>query len=35
MYWIAPDRNKAELLIAKLSAIIQNMLQDEGSETNE
>ena len=35
MYWIAPDRNKAEPLIAKLSAIIQNMLQDERNETNE
>jgi hypothetical protein len=35
MYWIAPDRNKAEPLIAKLSAIIQNMLQDERNETDE
>jgi len=35
MYWIAPDRNKAEPIIAKLSAIIQNMLHDEGNETNE
>jgi hypothetical protein len=35
MYWIAPDRNKAEPLIAKLSAIIQNMLQDEKDESNE
>ena len=35
MYWIAPDRNKAEPIIAKLSAIIQNMLQDERDEANE
>ena len=35
MYWIAPDRNKAEPIIAKLSAIIQNMLQDERDEEDE
>ena len=35
MYWIAPDRNKAELIIAQLSVIIQNMLHDEENESNE
>ena len=35
MYWIAPDHNKAEPIIAQLSAIIQNMLHDEGSGSNE
>ena len=27
MYWIAPDRKKAEAIIAQLSAIIQTMIQ--------
>ena len=35
MYWIAPDRNKAEPIIAQLSAIIQNMLNNERDESNE
>ena len=30
MYWIAPDRKKAEPIIVQISAVIQNMLQDEG-----
>ena len=28
MYWIAPDKNKAEAVIMKLSVIIQNLLND-------
>ena len=28
MYWIAPDKNKAEAIIMKLSVIIQNLLTD-------
>lgn len=28
MYWMAPDRSKAEPIIAKLSAIIQSLLAD-------
>jgi hypothetical protein len=35
MYWIAPDRSKAEPIIAQLSALIQSMLQDDGSVSNE
>ena len=34
MYWIAPDRKKAEPIILQISAVIQNLLQDEG-ETHE
>jgi len=34
MYWIAPDRTKAEPIIMQLSAIVQNMIHDEG-EANE
>lgn len=34
MYWIAPDRNKAEPIIMQLSVIIQNLLQ-EGNHSNE
>ena len=30
MYWIAPDRSKANPIIMQLSAIIQSLLQDEG-----
>lgn len=30
MYWIAPDRNKAEPIIQQLSMVIQNLLQEEG-----
>jgi len=29
MYWIAPDRNKAEPIIMQLSVVIQNMLRME------
>jgi hypothetical protein len=35
MYWIAPDRNKAEPIIAQLSVLIQNMLQDKEGSNNE
>jgi hypothetical protein len=35
MYWIAPDRNKAESIIMQLSVVIQNLLHDEGSEEHE
>ena len=35
MYWIAPDRKKAEPIISQLSLIIQNMLHDNGSTSNE
>ena len=28
MYWIAPDRNKAEPIIVRLSAVIQNMIHE-------
>jgi len=35
MYWIAPDHNKAEPIIAKLSVIIQTMLNDEESKFDE
>ena len=35
MYWIAPDRKKAEPIIMQLSAVIQNLIQDEGSGLNE
>lgn len=35
MYWIAPDRSKAEPIIVQLSAVIQNLLQNEDSESNE
>ena len=34
MYWIAPDRSKAEPLIMQLSTVIHNLLHDEG-EANE
>jgi hypothetical protein len=30
MYWIAPDRKKAEPIILQLSAVIQSLLQDGG-----
>jgi len=32
MYWIAPDHNKAEPIIMKLSTIIQNLINEEGSQ---
>lgn len=31
MYWIAPDKKKAETLIAKISTIIQQMVDEEMS----
>ena len=34
MYWIAPDKKKAEPIIAKLSAVIQSMINDQGSGPN-
>ena len=33
MYWTAPDRKKAEPIIAQLSAVIQNLIHDEGERT--
>jgi len=30
MYWIAPDHSKAEPIIMQLSAVIHNLLHDEG-----
>ena len=30
MYWIAPDRSKAEPILVQLSTIIQNLIHDEG-----
>jgi len=30
MYWIAPDRVKAEPIIMKLSTVIHNLVHDEG-----
>ena len=35
MYWIAPDRKKADLIIQQLSAVIQNLLITEGEYSNE
>jgi len=35
MYWIAPDRTKAEPIIMQLSAVIHNLILDEGERTNE
>ena len=35
MYWIAPDRSKAEPIINQLAIVIQAMLCDEGNESNE
>jgi hypothetical protein len=29
MYWIAPDKKKADAIIAKLSAVIQKLAQEE------
>ena len=33
MYWIAPDRSKAEPIIMQLSAVIQNLIQNERERT--
>ena len=30
MYWIAPDRKKADPIIIQLSAVIQNLLHEDG-----
>ena len=30
MYWMAPDRKKAESVIAKLAAVIQTLVREEG-----
>ena len=35
MYWIAPDRNKAEPILVHLSKIIQDLLHDEGVKPHE
>jgi len=35
MYWIAPDRTKAEPIIMQLSVLIQNLIQNGGDNTNE
>ena len=35
MYWIAPDRNKAEPIIAQLSVLIKKMLQNQEGSSNE
>ena len=34
MYWIAPDRTKAEPIIYQLSALIQNLLHEEDGGPN-
>jgi hypothetical protein len=35
MYWIAPDRGKAEPIIMQLSALIQGLIKDEGATSYE
>jgi hypothetical protein len=35
MYWIAPDRKKAEPIIAQLSVLIKNMLLNQEGGSNE
>jgi hypothetical protein len=35
MYWIAPDRKKAEPIILQLSSVIQNLIHEEGAIPNE
>jgi len=35
MYWIAPDRKKAEPIIAQLSVLIRNMLLNQEDSSNE
>jgi len=35
MYWIAPDRKKAEPIIVQLSLVIQNLINNEGGSQNE
>jgi hypothetical protein len=34
MYWIAPDRKKAEPIIEKLSAVIKNLIHNEEEPSN-
>ena len=35
MYWVAPDRKKAEPIIAQLSVLIRNMLLNQEDSSNE
>ena len=35
MYWIAPDRGKAEPLISQLAMLIKNMIADQGDCSSE
>jgi len=35
MYWIAPDRNKAEPIISQLSVLIKNMITNQEDYSNE
>jgi hypothetical protein len=35
MYWIAPDRGKAEPIIMRLSEIIKNLINEEEDHSNE
>ena len=35
MYWIAPDRKKANPLIIEVAGLLQNLMQEEGKTENE
>jgi hypothetical protein len=35
MYWIAPDRTKAEPIMTQLSLLMRNLIQEEGDAPNE
>jgi hypothetical protein len=35
MYWKAPDRTKLEPILIQLAGLLQNMLHDKGTSTNE
>ena len=35
MYWIAPDHNKSEPILIQISALIQDLIQEEGDDSNE
>lgn len=35
MYWIAPDRKKADPILFRLSSVIQNLLHEEGDNNYE
>jgi hypothetical protein len=35
MYWIAPDHNKAQSIIAQLSELIKDLVHDQGDQLNE